>query len=234
VEAQLIGDLVAGCAVLDREGLTTAFGHLSARAADGAIVISANPGPGLVRDAHDLIALSPDGSQCDTGDRALVPGEAAIHLRIFARRADVVSVCRFHGPSCMAFSTLGRPLTAAIGMGLFVGAQVPWFDTATTITEAEDGDRLAECLEGGAAVLLRGFGAVTVGRSVREAVVRAWMLERSAAATIAAAGIAEPLAYPEPAATPFLAASGPAQAQISRAWNYLCRSNSIRQEVAAT
>ena len=34
----------------------------------------------------------------------------------------------------------------------------------------------------GHAVLLRGFGAVTVGGSVADAVVRAWMLERGARA----------------------------------------------------
>jgi hypothetical protein len=33
------------------------------------------------------------------------------------------------------------------------------------------------------------------------------------------------------AAEPFLAPSGPAQGQIARAWNYLCRFNPIAQEV---
>jgi ribulose-5-phosphate 4-epimerase/fuculose-1-phosphate aldolase len=83
-------------------------------------------------------------------------------------------------------------------------------------------------------VLLRGFGAVTVGRSVREAVVRAWMLERSAAATLAAGAIAEPLAYEAPAAEAFLAPAGPAHGQIARAWNYLRRANPIALEVVDT
>jgi ribulose-5-phosphate 4-epimerase/fuculose-1-phosphate aldolase len=226
----LTADLIAGCAILDREGLTTAFGHLSARTAGGDVLISANPGPGLVRDGHDLIAVDPDGAPREAGDRALVPGEAAIHVRILAHRRDVGSVCRFHGPSCLAFSTLGRPLQATIGMGLFVGAQVPWFDTSTTVTDAAHGDRLAQCLGAGPAVLLRGFGAVTVGRSIRDAVVRAWMLERSAAAALAAAAAGEPLPYEVSAAEPFLAPSGPAQGQIARAWHYLCRFNPIAQE----
>ena len=231
---ELTSELIAGCAILDREGLTTAFGHLSARTADGGVVVSANRGPGLVRDERDLIALDTDGSAREDADQALVPGEAAIHLRILARRPDAVSVCRFHGPSCLAFSTLGRPLSAAIGMGLFVGAEVPWFDTCTTITDAEHADRLACCLGDGAAVLLRGFGAVTVGRSVSEAVVRAWMLERSAAAALAAGAVATPLSYPAAAAEPFVAATGPAQAQIARAWNYLGRTNPIAKELVHT
>jgi ribulose-5-phosphate 4-epimerase/fuculose-1-phosphate aldolase len=215
-------DLLAGCAILDGEGLTSAFGHISARAGGDRVLISPNPGPGLIRDADDLLMVDRDGNVLD-GDPALMPGEAAIHLRVLARRPDVVSVCRFHGPACLAWSTLGRPLPATVGMALFLDAEVPWFDTSATVRTAEDGDRLADCLGDGAAVLLRGFGAVTVGRSVREAVVRAWLLERSAAATLAAAAVAPPLTYPRQAATPFGAAGeGPAAQQIERAWNYLC------------
>jgi ribulose-5-phosphate 4-epimerase/fuculose-1-phosphate aldolase len=224
----MVADLITGCAVLDREGLTSAFGHLSARLETGEVLISSNPGPGLVRTEDDLIALHPQGG-VSHGDPALVPGEAAIHLRIYAHRADVASVCRFHGPACLAWSTLGRALPAAIGMGLFLGHEVPWFDTDATVRTDAHGDRLAECLDGAPAVLLHGFGAVTVGRSVREAVVRAWLLERSAAAVLAASAAGRPLAYGPAAAAPFLSGEGPARAQLERAWNYLQRA-----EVATT
>jgi ribulose-5-phosphate 4-epimerase/fuculose-1-phosphate aldolase len=215
-------DLVAGCAILDGEGLTTAFGHLSARVAREAILISGNVGPGLVDDAAGLLTIDTNGTVLD-GDPVLLPGETAIHLRVFRRRDDVASVCRFHGPSCLAWSTLGRPLPAVIGMGLFLGSSVPWFDTSSTVRDATHADALAACLGGGAAVLLRGFGAVTVGRSVSEAVVRAWLLERSAAAALAASPIGEPMPYPGSAAEPFAAGDGPAAAQVRRAWSYLRR-----------
>jgi ribulose-5-phosphate 4-epimerase/fuculose-1-phosphate aldolase len=217
-----LGDLLAGCAVLDGEGLTTAFGHLSVRCGDGGVLISGNCGPGLVRGAQDVLALDAADGTVRSGDQRLRPGEAAIHLGILAARDDVQSVCRFHGPSCLAFSTLCRPLPAAIGYGLFCGAAVPCFQTARTVTTPERGAALATCLGDGNAVLLRGFGAATVGRTVAEAVVRARMLERSAAATLAASAVGEPVAYPADAAAPFAAAEGPAAGQIARAWRYLC------------
>jgi ribulose-5-phosphate 4-epimerase/fuculose-1-phosphate aldolase len=106
-------------------------------------------------------------------------------------------------------------------MGLFLGHEVPWFDTSTTVTTAEHADRLADQLGGEKAVLMRGFGAVTVGTSVAEAVARAWLLERAAATVVTAAAIATPLAFPASAAAPFESRDGPATAQLHRTWNYL-------------
>jgi ribulose-5-phosphate 4-epimerase/fuculose-1-phosphate aldolase len=106
-------------------------------------------------------------------------------------------------------------------MGLFLGHEVPWFDTSTTVRTAEHADRLAGSLGDGKAVLLRGFGAVTVGATVAEAVVLAWLLERAAQAVVTAAAIATPLAFHQSAAEPFAVTDGPAAAQLRRAWNYL-------------
>ena len=44
-------------------------------------------------------------------------------------------------------------------------------------------------------MLLRGFGAVTVGGTVADAVVRAWLLERGARAALDALSAGTPLAY---------------------------------------
>ena len=217
----MVADLLAGCAVLDGEGLTTAFGHLSARTPAGTVLVSGNQGPGLVTSHDDIVELDLDGSFVG-GEESLRAGEVPIHLGILAMRRDVGSVCRFHGPACMAFSTLGRSLPATIGMGLFLGAEVPWFDTSRTVTTLEQGAQLADCLGEAGGVLLRGFGAATVGRTVAEAVVRAWLLERSATAVLSASAVAEPLIYPPAAAEPFKSLDGAAAGQVSRAWHYLC------------
>ena len=214
-------ELLAGCAVLEHEGLTTAFGHLSARAGDRVFRISGNAGPGLIRAPSDLLTVDPSGSVLD-GDPRSRPGETAIHLGIYAAREDVTSVCRFHGPACLAFSTLGRGLSALIGMALFAGDEVPWFDVARTITTPEQGAALADGMGASRAVLIRGFGAVTVGGTVADAVVRAWMLERSARAALDALAAGTPLPYPAGAAAAFdPETSPPARGQLDRAWNYL-------------
>ena len=179
-------ELLAGCAVLDREGLTTAFGHLSARTPDGSVQI-VNAGV--------------------AGQRA---GEAPIHNAILAARRDIACVCRFHGPACLAWGARSVPLPAVIGLGMFCGQSVPVHLTASTITTPEAGEALARTLGDGLAVLLRGFGAVTVGATVAEAVVRAWTLEQNARAALDAG----PIDLPQFTFTPD-------PGQIARAWHYL-------------
>lgn len=219
--------LLAGCAVLDGEGLTTAFGHLSARTEDGTVLISGSLGPGLVRTADDVVRVAPDGVVSEPG---LLPGEAQVHLGIMAARADARSVCRFHGPAVLAYGTFGRPLPATTGMGMFLGAQVPVHDTDTTVRTPEQGAALAATLGGANAVLLRGFGAATVGRTVAESVVRAWLLERSADAFLRASAAGTPLVFGEQAAAPFAAGEGPAATQIARAWRWLCARHPTEDE----
>ena len=83
--------------------------------------------------------------------------------------------------------------------------------------------QVAHPLDDAPAVLLRGFGAATAGRTVREAVTRAWFLEQAAAAYLAAAAAGTPRPFEATSAAPFLAADGPAAAQIDRLWHYLRR-----------
>jgi ribulose-5-phosphate 4-epimerase/fuculose-1-phosphate aldolase len=215
-------DLLAGCAILEGEGLTSAFGHLTARLDDGTILLSSNAGPGLVRTAADVITVDLDGTVV-AGDPQLKAGELPIHLGLLAAHPRHMSVARFHGPATLAWGTLGRPLPATTGMGMFAGASVPVFDTDTTVTTPELGRALAAVAGDAPAVLLRGFGAATAGRSVREAVARAWFLEQGAAATLAACAAGDPCPFDAAAAAPFVAAQGPAAAQIDRLWHYLSR-----------
>jgi ribulose-5-phosphate 4-epimerase/fuculose-1-phosphate aldolase len=136
-------------------------------------------------------------------------------------RPDVVSVCRFHGPYCFAWATLGEPLPATSGMALMLGASVPVHDTALTITTMEAAAACAATLGQGGGVLLRGFGAVSVGISVAHAVVRATFLERAAATTILASVVGTPKVYSAEQAAAFAARSAVIDEQVKRAWTYL-------------
>jgi ribulose-5-phosphate 4-epimerase/fuculose-1-phosphate aldolase len=221
VQVSIAEEIVDGCRILDGERLTDAFGHLSARADADTILLTPRVGPGLVRDVAELLRLHPDGTLLE-GDPSLVPGEAPIHLGLLRARPDLGSVCRFHGPACFAWASLGRPLPATTGLALMLGASVPVFDTASTIRTDEDAARLADVLGSGTAVLLRGFGAVTVGATVAEAVIKATFLERAAAAVLQASVVGVPPVYSEDAAAAFASRRAVIDEQVARAWTYLC------------
>jgi ribulose-5-phosphate 4-epimerase/fuculose-1-phosphate aldolase len=227
-----LDDLISGCRILDGEGLTDAFGHLSCRLpGDAGVLLSARIGPGLVRAQDDVLRVSLDGEVLE-GDPALVPGEAALHLGLMQARPDISSVCRFHGPYCFAFSTLARPLPATSGMALMLGAEVPLHDTALTITTIEAAAACAQTLGSAGGVLLRGFGAVSVGSSIPHAIVRAMFLERSAATVLRASVAGEPKVYSHEQAAAFGARSAVIAEQVTRAWTYLCDRWSAPAEVA--
>jgi ribulose-5-phosphate 4-epimerase/fuculose-1-phosphate aldolase len=65
------------------------------------------------------------------------------------------------------------------------GKAVPLF-RSDLIYSAQDGREVAETLGGGKAVILRNHGAVTVGKTVAEAVVNMYYLERAAYAHLMA------------------------------------------------
>lgn len=212
-------DIVAACRVLDGEGLTEAFGHVSARLDDGSVLITPRVGPGLVGDAAELLRVDADGTVLD-GDEESLPGEAALHLGAYRARADIGAVVRMHGPSCLAASTALEALPAVCGVGMFCGHAVPVHDVAITVTTPEAGDAVAKALGDSAAIALRGFGQVTVGADVRAALARAVFLERNASALLGGAAVGTPREYDAVAADAFLAAGPARREQIERSWTY--------------
>lgn len=209
-------ELVEACRVLDREGLTGAFGHVSARTADGGALISPRVAPGLVTDPGQIVALDPEGQPLGR-EATDPPAELWVHLGIYRARTDVGAVVRSHAPAALAYSTLGRPLRSTVAYGAFLGGEVPLHDDPRPAFDADDGAALGASLGDAAALLIRGGGQAVVGVSVAEAIVRTILLERVASAALAAPD-GRPLSDEE------LARFAPTQAvherQVARVWAY--------------
>jgi HCOMODA/2-hydroxy-3-carboxy-muconic semialdehyde decarboxylase len=216
----LAAGIVLACQVLERQGLTEAFGHLSARLDDEHVLVTKRVAPAQVTSSGDLVRLALDGG---TGELPPdVPPEIWLHLAIYRRRPEVEAVCRFHAPYALAVSTAVEALRPSIGYGAYLGV-VPVHDDARLARSVDAAERVADSLGDGPAVLLRGNGAVTVGGSIQEAGVRAIFLERAAAALCrgAALGAVTPLADHELAA--FARLPDARTVQIERAWTYYIR-----------
>jgi ribulose-5-phosphate 4-epimerase/fuculose-1-phosphate aldolase len=163
--------LVDGCHILDREGITDSFGHVSLRIpGTDAFLTIAGVSPGCATVSR-LILLDLDGHYLG-GDKA-APYEWPIHARILRARPDVSSVCHTHSKWSALFSVLKDGLRPIHMYAKFLPiAGPPIYPAAGLIGTVERGEALAATLKDSAAVLLRAHGDAVVGASLEQAIQR--------------------------------------------------------------
>ena len=109
-----------------------------------------------------------------------VPGEAAIYTEIFKARPDIDSVVHTHAPMCITLSMANKQIdTIHIQSKQYAGG-VPIFPKPIFIIDGAEGAELAETMGQAVAVVIRGHGIVTVGKTIKEACINALYLERTA------------------------------------------------------
>ena len=112
------------------------------------------------------------------------PLESPLHLAIYGARTDVRAVCRIHGPAVAVWSTLGLP-PLLHGFGGIV-EPIAWWDDPGLIASEQTAELAAGILGQAAGMILRGNGAVAVGRDLEQALARAWALEDRCRVALAA------------------------------------------------
>ncbi len=207
-------DVIAAAHALAAEGLVTAFGHVSVREGqDGFLITPPKPLGSLEPDDH-LLEVSLTEDELPEG----VPGEAWIHWAVYKSRPDVEGICRAQPQISMALTSAGVPIRPLHGQGAFLGEEVHVYDDARLIRGREAGEELAERLGDAGGLIMRGNGAVTVGKSVGAAVARMWVLEVSAEInrTAVTAGTPQPLNEEE-----FSYWESVSEEILERIWSYL-------------
>lgn len=169
-------DIVRAAHALAAEGLVTAFGHISVREERDAFLISPPKPLGSLEADDAPLEVSLESEELPEG----VPGEAWVHWAIYKSRPDVGGICRAQPPISTAVASASIPIRSLHGQGAFLGEEVPVYDDARLIRDQQAGEMLAESLGEAGAVIMRGNGAVTVGKDVGAAVARMWVLEVSA------------------------------------------------------
>lgn len=163
--------LVDGCHILDREGITDSFGHVSIRlrGADAFLTL-AGVSPGCAT-LDRLILLDLEGNYLG-GDKA-APYEWPIHARILRARPDVASVCHTHSKWSALFSVVKGGLRPIHMYAKFLPAEgPPVYSAAGLIGTFERGEALAAALKDSNAVLLRAHGDAVVGATLEQAIQR--------------------------------------------------------------
>ena len=207
--------LVDGCHILDREGVTDSYGHVSIRVpGTEAFLTIAGVSPGCAT-LDRLIMLDLDGRYLG-GDKSS-PYEWPIHARIMRARPEVMSVCHTHSKWSALFSVLKGGLRPIHMYAKFlpVGGP-PIYPAAGLIGTVERGEALAAALKDSAAVLLRGHGDAVVGTSLEQAIQRTIQLAFIGQLTHLAMAHGEPLYMSEDELATF--SSDPAFP--ARPWEY--------------
>lgn len=163
--------LVDGCHILDREGITDSFGHVSIRIPDTeAFLTIAGVSPGCAT-IERIIMLDLEGHYLG-GDKAS-PYEWPIHARIMRARPDVMSVAHTHSRWSALFSVIKGGLRPIHMYAKFLPPNgPPVYPAAGLIGTFERGEALAATLKNSNAVLLRAHGDAVVGGSLEQTIQR--------------------------------------------------------------
>jgi ribulose-5-phosphate 4-epimerase/fuculose-1-phosphate aldolase len=221
-EQTLRRDVALANRIIERFGLSNAFGHVSARIpGTNTFYISTRRSPGLADENH-LLVMDTDGKVL-AGD-GTPNSEFWIHARIYAARSDVGAVVHAHPPACISLTQLGEPHRVVHNQGsAFV--DIPEYERIGLIRSRELGDQVAKSLGDGVAVMMRGHGISTAFNDVRAATVAACFLEESAQLNLgmlaAAGGNGERIrAFTREEAHLANEQTGPAARAANRAWEY--------------
>jgi ribulose-5-phosphate 4-epimerase/fuculose-1-phosphate aldolase len=131
----------------------------------------------------------------------------------------VNAVTRIHARVANYFSVTDRKLEPVHNHGSFFTGGVPVFATPDLITTARLGDEVAQGIADKPAILLRGNGQVTVGRTIAEAVMMAIYLEEAAEILYGALQIGVPIFLTPDESKPRQIEALP-PVDLERAWNY--------------
>jgi L-ribulose-5-phosphate 4-epimerase len=223
---QLKKDVVSACRILSRQKLVEGFGHVSARIIDSdRFIITPRISLLLVTEA-ELLTMNLNGEVVAGNHPA--PFEAALHASIMKIKPRINAITRIHARVANIFSVTDRKLEPVHNHGSFFAGGVPVFYTPDLISTAELGEQVASTMGDQPAVLLRGNGQVTVGRTIPEAVMMAIYLEEAAEILHGALQIGTPIPLTtDEAAKRQVEALPPVD--LERAWNYFKDQAGIKQ-----
>jgi ribulose-5-phosphate 4-epimerase/fuculose-1-phosphate aldolase len=175
-------EFIAALKIISHEGLSDAFAHLSARVDKGdKMLFMPRRSPALVK-LSELFVVDFD---------KIVP-QSTVHQAIYKIRGDVGSVIHFHSPAIILLSVVGQSVQPMHNYSAIFYEGVPVFEGTGQVESPERAAEIARILGPAKAVILRGHGAVVVGRSIREACILALYLEESARLQVEAMKLGTP------------------------------------------
>jgi HCOMODA/2-hydroxy-3-carboxy-muconic semialdehyde decarboxylase len=198
-------DLVVANHILAAQNIVDGFGHISLRTAPGSnhFYLSRSLAPAQVT-AADIMEFDFDGVPQNNDTRAPYL-ERFIHAEVFRARPEIMSVIHCHTASLIPFGITKIPLRPVYHNSSFVGEGIPVWEirdaggvTDMLVSNTNLGKSLAATLADKPAALLRGHGAVVVGKAIPDAVARSIYLDVNARIQAQAMAMGAPIDYLSP------------------------------------
>jgi ribulose-5-phosphate 4-epimerase/fuculose-1-phosphate aldolase len=222
-EHELRIQLAAGYRLADKYGMSELiYTHISLRVPGPTPAYLLNPHGLLFNQitASSLVKLDFAGNLVGPSEWPVNRAGVAIHGSILAARPDVNCVFHTHMPYTTAVSALECGLLPMSQAALRFQGQTAYHDYGRAATDPTECSRLVKDMADKPVMILRNHGGITTGKTVCEAFIASYYLEKACQFQILAQSAGVPLAMP---ADDIIAASGGRPAGDERAWpSFLC------------
>jgi L-fuculose-phosphate aldolase len=153
-------------------------GNFSARLPDGNVVLTPSSVAYETMTIDDLVVTDLDGNVLEGTQQPTT--EKALHLACLKAYDDIHAVIHCHAKFCTMFAITGQPIPSVIEeVDVFVGGEVPVANYQFTGSQ-ELADEASKWVGDRAAVLMANHGLLTVGKSPKDALKIANLVEITA------------------------------------------------------
>jgi len=221
-ERELRIQLAAAYRIADKYGMSELINtHISLRLPDANTYLI-NP-HGMLFDeitASSLVKVDLQGNQVGPSDYPANRAGVAIHGAILGARPDVNCVFHSHTPYATAVSSLECGLLPMTQASLRFNGRTAYHNYGRAATDPVECDLLAEDMGDSVVMLMRNHGLVTTGKTVGEAFVAAYYLEKACQFQVLAQSTGQKIIMPS---EDLQRAPGRALGGDERAWPALLR-----------
>jgi ribulose-5-phosphate 4-epimerase/fuculose-1-phosphate aldolase len=196
--------LILANKILDMENLAKPLGHISVRIPETEnFLITRNVAPGMAV-LEDIVVCNMEGKVIQ-GKYPRTFSEVVIHSGVYKKRKDIKSVTHTHSPYVIALSMTGTSLLPASFEAIELGPEpIATFKKIVFIDKPELGEEIADLLPPNKAVILKGHGAVVVGKSIEETTITALKLEVAAKLQLIASSAGKVASFTEQEKQPLI------------------------------
>ncbi|MBD3881435.1 class II aldolase/adducin family protein [Phormidium tenue FACHB-886] len=200
-EASLRVQLAATYRLIDKFGMSDLVDtHISARL-PGTNQFLFNPYGMMFHEitASSLVKVDLEGASIGPSDWVVNPAGFVIHSAVYAAREDIACVLHTHSRYGTAVSLLDCGLLPVSQFALQYYDRVAYHDYEGVSLDLEERDRLVQDLGNRKVMILRNHGLLTAGRTIPEAFILAYYLEKSCEIQVLAQSTGNKLVIPSEA-----------------------------------